>query len=392
VDGSARLRRSTVALAAAAGLLVALGAAGCKPCAGRPRAARLEAPPATLGASDPPPAQPPPGTFTGADTIEDSIDGGWITLSVTLPHRPAGRKPVVISPIVPERDLLDRGIGFVRFRTHWELLRPLAEASRAKSTGGAPATGPGDPGRALASGTGAPSEATGVADPGAIAGAAPANSVGAWLLAAPRPGLVGRAYFQLVTQDAQASIPRVIDYLSRMPGVDPERIAIGGSSTSGFVALQALAAEPRIAAAVVRVACGDYLAFLRSSRLALNDDPRWVGDGPLPLDPDYLAEIRRIEPIGKAAKFPPRPLLLMVGEVDPAIPFACAERTAEVFRAAYRKAGRPERFRFDVFEREGHNLGDESRTRALDWWSRWLLDPPRPVRRRPRLRSTSRGA
>ena len=103
-------------------------------------------------------------------------------------------------------------------------------------------------------------------------------------------------------------------------------------------------------------------------------------------------EIRRIEPIGKAAKLPPRPLLLMVGEEDPAIPFACAARTAEVFREAYRKAGRPERFRFDVFEREGHNLGDESRTRALDWWSRWLLDPPPSVPRRPRLRSARPGA
>ncbi|MFM7143365.1 MAG: hypothetical protein ACKO2K_15790, partial [Alphaproteobacteria bacterium] len=67
-----------------------------------------------MGASDPAPAQPAPATFPDADTIEGVIDGGWITVSVTLPRHPDGPKPVVISPIVAERDLLERGIGFVR--------------------------------------------------------------------------------------------------------------------------------------------------------------------------------------------------------------------------------------------------------------------------------------
>jgi len=362
VDGSPRPHRPIAALGAA--LLLALVATGCNP-----RPARVTATAAPEGASDPGPSSPPPATFPDADTVEGVIDGGWITVSVTLPRHPDGPKPVVISPIVPERDLLERGIGFARFRTHWEILKPLADAARAKAA--SPATGPGDAGRALGTGTGAPPSATD-SPAGTTSPPAGADSVGAWLLAAPRPGIVGRAYFQLITQDAHASIPRVVDFLAGMPQVDGGRIAIGGSSTSGFVALQAMEAEPRISAGVVRVACGDYLAFLRSSRLALNDDPRWVGDGPLPLDADYVEEIRRIEPIGRAARLPPRPLLLMVGETDPAIPIACSERTAQVFREVYRKAGVPDRFRFDVFAGEGHNLGDESRTKAVDWWSRWL--------------------
>ncbi|MFM7736276.1 MAG: alpha/beta hydrolase family protein, partial [Alphaproteobacteria bacterium] len=284
MDGPDRFRRRAAGRAATAGLLLALVATACNP-----RAVRGPATTPTVGASDPAPAQPAPATFPDADTIEGVIDGGWITVSVTLPRHPDGPKPVVISPIVAERDLLERGIGFVRFRTHWEILKPLADAVRAKASSPANAAGPGDTGRALASGTGAPAAATGASDAPTPPGATPAEpQVGAWLLAAPRPGIVGRAYFQLITQDAHASIPRVVDFLAAMPQVDPTRIAIGGSSTSGFVALQALAAEPRLSAAVVRVACGDYTAFLRSSRLALNDDPRWVGDGPLPLDRDYV--------------------------------------------------------------------------------------------------------
>ena len=52
---------------------------------------------------------------------------------MTLPRHPAGAKPVVISPIVEEGELLERGIGFVKFRTHWEILQPFADAATAEA-------------------------------------------------------------------------------------------------------------------------------------------------------------------------------------------------------------------------------------------------------------------
>lgn len=200
-----------------------------------------------------------------------------------------------------------------------------------------------------------------------------ATTVGSWLLAAPRPGIVGRGYFALITEDAAGSIPQVVDFLSTVPQIDPTRIAIAGSSTSGFVALQALAAEPRLAMGVVRVACGDYFLFLRKSRLALDDDPRWLPGGRLELDPDYEVKLRDIQPIGHADRFPPRPLLLLAGENDPGIPVDCVRRTAESLAGAYARAGVPERFRLVVFPDQGHNLGVASEREALDWWERWLL-------------------
>lgn len=198
------------------------------------------------------------------------------------------------------------------------------------------------------------------------------ETVGSWLLAAPRPGIVGQGYFTLIAGNA-VIVSEVLDWLETLPQVDSSRIAIAGSSTQGFVALEALAREPRLAAAVVRVACGDYHRFLRSSSLGLGDDPRWLPDGELRLDPDYEAELREREPIHHPERFPPRPLLLLVGNVDHAIPFACARRTADAFRPAYDAGGVPERFQMIVFDGQGHHLGPAADALTLHWWERWLL-------------------
>ena len=69
------------------------------------------------------------------------------------------------------------------------------------------------------------------------------------------------------------SVHGVYDAVASLPDIDPQRIAVAGSSTHGFVALEALRHEPRFAAGVVRAACGDYHRFLRSSSLALRRSP-----------------------------------------------------------------------------------------------------------------------
>jgi dienelactone hydrolase len=273
------------------------------------------------------------------DIFTTRLARGWIEVTVSAPREPAGPKPVVISPIVPETELLERGFVVVRFHTNWESLRGL---------GGKRATADTDPVQ--------PSQA----------------QVGAWLLAAPRPGIVGRAYFDIISMDAENVVPQVIDYLITLPEVDASRIALTGSSTSGFVALQAMAVEPRIAVGVVRVACGDYMRFLKSSSLALNDDPRWLADGKVVLDPDYAVEIAAREPIRQADRYPPRPLLLLAGEKDRAIPFACVETTVQRFDATYRKRGAGERFRFIAFPESGHNLDDVANAAIVPWLEQWL--------------------
>jgi hypothetical protein len=276
------------------------------------------------------------------------LAGGWIEVTLTAPESGAAPFPVVISPILPDDELLTHGFAVVRFRTNWESLRAFAKPAVEATP---------RPEEAEAK----PAETEPAAEP-----------VGKWLLTAKRPGIVGRFYFDLITVDAEQSLPAVVDWLETRDDIDVRRIAVTGSSTGGFKALQAMAIEPRIAVGVVRVACGDYLTFLKSSSLALNDDPRWLPGGKLVLDPDYAVEIAAREPIRHADRYPPRPLLLLAGERDPAIPFACVENTVSRFRTAYAKDDASDRFRFVPFAEEGHNLSSAANAEILPWLERWL--------------------
>ena len=153
-------------------------------------------------------------------------------------------------------------------------------------------------------------------------------------------------------------MPAVIDLLVRQPEVDPRRIAILGSSTFGFVALEALQRDARLAAAVVRVTCGDYLTFLRSSSLALADDPRWLPDGRMSLDADYEAELRAHQPIDHADAFPPRPLLLLAGtkRSGDALRVRRAHRAGAGARPMHARVSRSASA-LESFSEEGHQLG-----------------------------------
>ena len=276
-------------------------------------------------------------TAPAYEVREYELEGGVVHVSLKIPQQPPGRKAAVIQPIADEQALLSRGITVVRFHHDWR-----AALDR---MGEKPQPAP---------------------DPAA-------NVVGRWLLAAPSPGLVGSNFFAAIHASAASSVPRVVDLLVSLPEVDPERIGIAGSSTDGFVALEALMAEPRLAAAVVRVACGDYHTFLRASTLALADDPRWLPAGELRLDPGYEARLSAQEPIRHADAFPPRPLLMLNGTGDQAVPYACAKRTARVLHAAYARAGQADRFRAVAYEGAGHDVGAASDEETLRWWERWLL-------------------
>ncbi|MEW6271070.1 MAG: hypothetical protein AB1689_17445, partial [Thermodesulfobacteriota bacterium] len=77
------------------------------------------------------------------------------------------------------------------------------------------------------------------------------------------------------------------------------------------------------------------------------------------------------EPIRLASRFPPRPLLLLAGERDAAIPYQCVENTVVRFRAAYEERGVADRFRFVPYAEQGHNLAGTNQE-VLAWLERWL--------------------
>ncbi len=312
-----------VSAAWVATFVVLLASAGCKPAQpGWPRLA---------------PQPTPPGRWT-----ETVIENGWITVNLGLPHHGPPPYPVVLNPIVPDHALLARGIGVVRWKTNWQALKGFAAPKPAES-------------------------------------APPSEQVGVWMLRSAHPGVIGRGYFGVITTEAHDTIPDVVDHLLTHPDVDPVRVAITGSSTGGFTALQALAEDPRLALGVVQVACGDYRLFLRSSSLALDDQERWLVDGEMILDPDYAATLDGIEPVARADHLPPRPILLISGAQDRAIPAACVRATAERFATTYDDAGVPDRFEWVEYVDRGHNLGPEAEQLILSFLERWLEVGPRLV-------------
>lgn len=290
-------------------MLVAAGGSGC-----RVRQPEAEAPHAHPGAHR--------RTLVQSD--------GFLEIHIEAPDEPAGRKPTVISYVEELRaPLLEAGFTVVSYALHWELLRDLVQ-------------------------------------PPPTLDAPPAKTVGKWLLASPSAAVIGQGYLDLVDANARDAVPQVLDALATDPDVDPKRIGIVGFSTNGFTALQAVGLNPRLRAAVVLAACGDYHTFLHHSSLAMNGEP-------LALAPDYDQWLREVEPLRHPQRLVHAAVLMVNGRTDLPIPIACAERTAAALRTAYAAVGRRDHFRLVVVD-EGHAMGPRARTEAMDWLRRWLRE------------------
>jgi len=247
-----------------------------------------------------------------------------ISVRLEIPFAPAGRKPAVIA-LLGENDTLRAAGAIVVSFIDWSPKTPPAPAQ---------------------------------------------NTVGKWVLASPSAAVLGREYHRSIAHTANEVIPRVIDYLVTVPEIDPARIAMTGSSTNGFITLQAVAADARLSTAVAVAACGDYLRFLRFSTMGMAGQP-------LELDPEYERWLHEQEPLRHPERLVHAAVLMVNRVDDPLIPISCAESTAHVLERAYARAGVPERFRFVRTQESGHGVGKAEGEEAFAWLRRWLLEPRR---------------
>jgi hypothetical protein len=299
-----------------AGHRALLGLLLCTACARTPAQAPLPPAPAAIEPRD-----------TSAFLVREStLEDGALTVHVEIPLQPPGRKPAVISLIGGPHTLLGSGFVVATYSIDWTRLK------------GKPPPSP------------------------------PANTVGTWVLASPSAQVLGQSYLEEIAATATEHIPRVIDYLQTVPEVDPARIGMVGGSTNGFITLQAVAADRRIRAAVVLLACGDYHRFLRFSSMGMEG-------APLDLAPSYEAWLRRQEPIEHPHRLVHAAILLVIRSEDPIIPVSCADETATVLTRAFARAGASDRFRYVRLEQSGHGIASLEWREAMPWLQRWLLGP-----------------
>lgn len=298
-----------------------------------------------------PPGDPPP----AVERREWRIENGFVGITLEIPREPPGPKPAVIAFLDGRERLHEAGWVTVQYQIHWETLSGLAPKQDAPAAPPAPAESPPAGSQPV---PGVPAAGAAAAPP------TPAPRMwGKWLLASPARETVGKGYFELIDLQASYVIPRVLDALAGVPEVDGSRLAVVGTSTTGFVALQA-ARDRRLRAAVSLVASGDYPCFLERSTLAMDGEP-------LVLDPAYRRFLLARDPARHPRRLVHAAVLMVNGREDAAIPYACAQVTAERFAAAFARAGVPERLRV-VVQDGGHNLGPEASFEALAWLHRWI--------------------
>ena len=280
------------------------------------------------------PARPPaPAAFialasTTVETREVQLDGDLITVRLHIPPAAESRRPTVIFTLGDRSTLLRQGFVVVTYRINRDVLKPEPPPH-------------------------APAE----------------TAAGKWVLASASAATLGRDYLRNITTIAVDAIPKIVDYLVTVPEVDPARIAFAGNSSNGFIALQATARDRRLVAAVVLAGCGDYHGFLRYSSMGMEG-------AALRLAPDYERWLRAQEVMRHPRGLVHAAVLMVNRDRDPVIPRACADTTAAALRAAYARAGTPERFRYTVLEGEQHGLDERELEETLVWLDRWLR--PRP--------------
>lgn len=166
--------------------------------------------------------------------------------------------------------------------------------------------------------------------------------------------LEGRTALGVLLEDAGVAI----DLLSALPGVDPERLGVGGISLGGQVALLSVIFDRRVKAAAVQ----GYLGALRGTYFRkVHDVCQYV--------PGLLAELELADVARLAA---PKPVVFVMGRRDDVFPIGDVEPAYVEVRAGYRLLDAAPRV---LLARHpgGHEWWAEP---AHAWWRRHLGAPP----------------
>jgi pimeloyl-ACP methyl ester carboxylesterase len=175
---------------------------------------------------------------------------------------------------------------------------------------------------------------------------------------------------------------RALDYLETRQEVDPARIGMLGLSMGGMEALLVAALDERVRV-VVSVAgqlswpeifaAGAWKGVFPGLRLRHELVRSGVnGKQAFAAFRSEYPELTTIDAAKVGPMIAPRPLLLMIGEEDPLIPQAAAQRTFEAARRVYRRHNQVNNLELRVVASVGHSFPPGMQSEALEWFGRWL--------------------
>ncbi|WP_395138302.1 alpha/beta hydrolase family protein [Armatimonas sp.] len=113
-----------------------------------------------------------------------------------------------------------------------------------------------------------------------------------------------------------------VDYLASRPDVDVKRIGFVGVSLGGVLGARFLTEEPRVAAAALWVAGGDWGTLITTSAHPFAKRFRDSGENDAMKIRAALADVDPVPTLSRAA---PRPLLFLTGASDDVVPRACSD-------------------------------------------------------------------
>jgi dipeptidyl aminopeptidase/acylaminoacyl peptidase len=168
------------------------------------------------------------------------------------------------------------------------------------------------------------------------------------------------AALERMLRETVTDMRRGVDYLASRAECDPARIGYIGASMGGFLGAMLAGSDERIQAPVLLVSGADWTTMLQSSvarAFRERATPAVIEEARRLLDP--------IDPIHWVGRISPRPVLMIAGDADTAVPPASA-------RALHAAANEPKTV---VWYDGGHTLpGAQERQRILATVASWLVE------------------
>lgn len=176
---------------------------------------------------------------------------------------------------------------------------------------------------------------------------------------------------QIIMQTA-ADVVRLMNYFAADPRIDIRRLGVAGESMGGSVAYYLAATQPHVQVAVPIISVPDFAGYWDEAVTEARANEAWAPTliaARERLDAD-TAFVYRLDPMERLRTFAPKPLLMLVGDLDT---LAYKSRTVELYRQLlphYRD--RHQQLQLRIYENTDHRVPRVMITDSWQWFCQYL--------------------